>query len=121
MNILLDVLIKWPLRRLGMREAEAREIVKYDPHPQFECDMVPKHSEAKGYLEALGKAKPLLEALKEIKDSGSKTLLGRCCVDKRCIPSESGASCELQEKANSAFSQSASEAGEALAQYEAKK
>lgn len=71
----------------------------------------------KGYAEAEKKAGVLVEALKEILESRGNTLLGRCCVENRCVRSDSGASCELQEKVNSAFSQMAGIAGEALQKY----
>lgn len=53
-------------------------------------------------------------ALREIESMGGKTLLGRCCVEKRCTPSDSGASCELQEKTNTAFNEAAGVATMAL-------
>lgn len=53
----------------------------------------------------------LVKALKEIEEMGSKTLLGKCCVARSC-----NGECEVQSKANSAFSQAASIAKEALKQ-----
>jgi hypothetical protein len=57
---------------------------------------------------------PLLDALRQIAAAGDKTFLGRCCVERRCVPSEGGAACELQEKANHAFAESAGVAKAAL-------
>lgn len=54
------------------------------------------------------------KALGEIDLGRAQTLLGRCCVEKRCVSSDTGASCELTEKVNAAFIQQADIASEAL-------
>jgi len=104
-----------------MNEKKAKEIIGlFSTKPAYIKDIAAFEC-SKGYLGAIEKMKILIEALKEIEEAKSKTLLGRCCVENKCIPSEDGASCTLQEKANAAFADSASVARGALTKWKENK